>query len=329
MNEITAAAPPAPTLYAPMNIGQILDRTYRLTRANLWLFMGIAVVPTITIYAIMTAAMGPILVEFVRAGARGGSPPAFPVFPIAALAFASNLLPVPVFALYMSAAAHAATQADLGVKVTFRQSYTLACRRFGRSLWLMVLLVLYVYGPLLLVGGLIGGGALLIRHGARGGPAPEALFLLIPLAVLFYFAFLVYCVLIMLRFAFAYPASVAEDIPAWRALNRSTALTCGARGRIFLVLLVVYAAAYLVSIVGIALFFILGAIGAFAAISAHVTVSSPAFYVLIGIAITLYLLVMTVYASFLYAAFNTALAVLYHEQRRRKDSVPAAAPAPA
>ena len=119
--------------------------------------------------------------------------------------------------------------------------------------------------------------------------------------------------------------SVVEDLSARAALKRSSGLTCGARGRIFLVLLVVYAAAYAVIMVGVAVFLFLGTLGAFAAISAHVAAGSPVFFILIGVAIAFYLIVMVIYASFAYAALNAALAVLYHDQRLRKDGV---APAP-
>ncbi len=322
-------ASPPPAYYPPMTFGQTLDRVYRLMRASLGPFMGIAAAPFAAVYCFMAAAMGVMFFEIFRSAAEQGSPLPHSLYaPMAVFAIAVDLLPIPVYALYMSAGAFASTQADLGLKVTFRQSYAAAWQRFGRSLWLIVLLILYIYGPILLVGGCMGGAALLMVHGAHGGAPPDALFLLIPLAALFYIAFLVYAVLMILRFAFVFPAIVQEEIPARAALRRSAALTRGARGRIFLVLLVVYAAAYALCLVCVfALFFVVG-IGAFMAISAHVTPGSAAFVVLIALAVLVYLAVMIVYASFAYAAINTALAVLYHEQRRRKDgAAPAQLPA--
>jgi hypothetical protein len=71
----------------------------------------------------------------------------------------------------------------------------------------------------------------------------------------------------------------------------------------------------------VAVFCFVGALVALIAVLAHVTACSPAFYVLIGLAILGYLLVLIATCLFSYAAFTTALAVLYHDQRVRKDGL--------
>jgi hypothetical protein len=86
-------------------------------------------------------------------------------------------------------------------------------------------------------------------------------------------------------------------------------------------MLVVYALTYLVSLVCVAVFCVVGALVAIMAILAHVTVGSLAFYFLIGLAVLGYLLIMIASCLFSYAAFTTALAVLYHDQRLRKDGL--------
>jgi len=86
-------------------------------------------------------------------------------------------------------------------------------------------------------------------------------------------------------------------------------------------MLVVYALTYLVSMVCVAVFCFVGALVAFIAILAHVTVGSTAFYILIGLAVLGYLLIMIASCLFSYAAFTTALAVLYHDQRLRNDGL--------
>jgi hypothetical protein len=304
-----------------MTIGQILDRVFRLTRAYWRLFAGIAAVPAAAVMAPSCAVMAWWMITIIRlATTQPTMPPHIPVY-FAFLFILVDLIPIPVFALYVPAGIYAAVQANLGMKVTFRQAYAEAWRRYGRYLWLMVLIFLYIAGPLMVLAVLIGGGAFLITHGAQPGSAPAALFLLIPAAILAYLGFFVYCILIMLRFAVAFPAAVAEGLSARAALRRSTTLTCGARGRIFLVMLVVYAAMYVASMAIMIAFTVMGSVGALAAMAAHVTVGSAAFYLLIALAAVIYLLLMVVYAAFTYAAMNAALAVIYHDQRWRKDGV--------
>jgi len=58
----------------------------------------------------------------------------------------------------MPAASFAAMQADRGVVVSFRQAYRVAWSRFGRSLWLMILMVLCIMIPIMVVGALLAGG---------------------------------------------------------------------------------------------------------------------------------------------------------------------------
>jgi hypothetical protein len=99
-------------------------------------------------------------------------------------------------------------------------------------------------------------------------------------------------------------------------------------GRIFLVMLVVYAILYAVELVCILVFVILAALVAFIAVSAHVTVCSPAFFILVGLGVFGYALVIGVCVLVGYSGFTTALAVLYHDQRLRNDGVASQTPTP-
>jgi len=122
-----------------------------------------------------------------------------------------------------------------------------------------------------------------------------------------------------LRFALAFPASVSEDLPAWASLMRSAKLTKGAKGRVFLVLLVVYAVSYVVNLILMLVYFLVGGVGAAVAVLSHVTQNSPAFFILIGLAGLGYLLVILLCVMFSYAAYTTVLSVLYRDQRLRID----------
>jgi hypothetical protein len=312
--------------FRPMALGEILDRTSRLMRAHWRVFTGIAVVPAAIIMLPTYGLMAWFLIAlWPRIFAQGGALPHFPIYLPILFVAVGNLLPIPVFALYVPAGIYAAVQANLGAKVTLHDAYAVAWRHYGRYLWLMVLVIVYVAGPFILAAALIGGGALLMVHGAQPGSIPTGVYMLIPAAILSYLGFLVYSILMMLRFAVAYPACVVEDLPAPAALRRSTSLTCGARGRIFAAMLVVYAVVYAASMVVMIAVGIVGSLGALAATAAHVAAGSPAFFLLIGLAAIFYLTFMIVYAGFTYAAMTTVLAVIYHDQRWRKDGVAATA----
>lgn len=319
MHESSESLAPALAPNVPMTFGQILDRTYRLMQKHYRLFLGIAAVPAAALLVLvgsmlgaMFAALGPQII------AKSTAPPAFPPwFPIVFICLYPLILLV--YALYLPAACFASTQADRGVTVSFRQAYRVAWSRFGRSLWLIVLCILILVGPILVIAALIAAAAVLMHHGTVSGSGPAYAFFLIPLLVLLYLGILVYSVLMMLRFAVAYPACIEEDLPAWKALQRSASLTSGAKGRIFLVLLVVYAVIYAVEIVCILVFLLLASLVAFAAMVAHVAVGTPAFFTLVGLGIFGYAVVIGACILLSYAAFTTALAVLYHDQRLRKD----------
>jgi uncharacterized membrane protein len=304
-----------------MTFGQIFDRTFPLMRDNLRLFLGIAAVPCSAIFLVFGAVMGFMLLEIgPEIAHKAASPPAIPIYSAIFICVAYVIFPV-IYALYMPAASYAATQADLGIAVTFREAYAVAWRRFGRYLWLMILGTLYMLVPVAACAAVIGLGALLLHFTIGPGSGGFMPLALIPLGVLLYIAALVCSILILLRISLAYPACVVEELPAWSSLQRSVQLTKGAKGRIFLVLLVVYALTYLVSLVCIAVFCVVGSLTALVAMLAHVTVGSPAFFILTGLAVLGYLLILIASCLFSCAAFTTALAVLYHDQRLRKDGL--------
>jgi hypothetical protein len=320
---ISTAAPAPP---GALTFGQILDRVYRLMRTHLKLFVGIASVPAAAVF-LFTAAMMSLVAKMTWEQMAGNPtlPPVFPpYFPLMMLIGEPLLLLV--FALYLPAAIHAAVQADLGLTVTFREAYRAAWSRFGRYLWLMILWTLYLMVPIVVVAAAIGVPTVLM-HVARGtAPSSGFPFFLIPIIVLIYLCIIVYSILIMLRFALAYPASVEENLTAWAALRRSAQLTRGAKGRIFLAILVVYAAVYAVQLLCMLVLGVVASLVALGAVIAHVTMGSPAFFTLVGLGVLGYVLTIVVTTLLAYSALTTLLAVLYHDRRRRTESI---SPAPA
>jgi hypothetical protein len=132
----------------------------------------------------------------------------------------------------------------------------------------------------------------------------------------------------MLRFALAFPACVVEDLSAWASMQRSAKLTRGAKGRIFLVILVIYAALYAAMMVIELVALLLGAVGAIVMMILHAHVTAPWSYIGIGLILICAFAFMVLFISLTYAVLVAALAVLYHDQRLRKD-VPLAPPAQA
>jgi hypothetical protein len=304
-----------------MTFGQIFDRTYRLMRNNLRLLLSIAAVPSAAIFVVIGIVFGVMSAEIIPQIIHQTTAPVAPPYYLLIFIFTTYLIFPVIYALYLPAASYAATQADLGVAVTFREAYAVGWHRFGRYLWLMILGTLYMIAPVAACALIIGLVALLLHFTMGASSSGFMPLALIPLGVLLYIAAVVCSILILLRISLAYPACVVEELPACNSLKRSIQLTKGAKGRIFLVMLVVYALTYLVSMVCVAVFCFVGALVAFIAILAHVTVGSTAFYILIGLAVLGYLLIMIASCLFSYAAFTTALAVLYHDQRLRNDGL--------
>lgn len=316
----------APLPPGALTFGQILDHVYRLMRTHLKLFLSIAGVPAVAVFLFMAALMSfEVKIFWGLMAANPTPPPVFPPYLMPIMLIGEPLLLL-VCALYLPAAIYAAIQADLGVTVTFREAYRAAWSRFGRYLWLMILWTLYLVVPIVVVVAAIGVPTALMFHAAGTASSSSFPFFLIPIIVLLYLCIIVYAILISLRFALAYPACVEENLTAWAALQRSAQLTRGAWGRIFLAILVVYAAVYAVQIVCMLVLGLVASLVALGAMLAHVTTGSPAFFTLVGLGVLGYVLTIVVTTLLAYSALTTVLAVLYHDQRLRKAST---SPAPA
>jgi hypothetical protein len=145
---------------------------------------------------------------------------------------------------------------------------------------------------------------------------------LFPLESALQMAVLVAGFIVALRFSLAFPASVIEDLTAWQAIKRSGILTRGAKGRIFLVLLVIYAATYLAILLLMCGAAVVGAIGFFVWSGMHLHLSTPAIWILAVLAGVAFLSLMVLFMACAWAGYTTALAVLYNDQRMRIDGAP-------
>lgn len=325
MNDSAAPASLEPPNPIPMTFGQILDRIYRLMRSNFKLFTGIAAVPAgatlLMIALVFSVALLPVITQQPNhADLRALFWILMPAI------FIVMLLSMAVFALYLAASIHAASQAHLGLKTTFRESYSVAWKRGGRYLWLMFLVYLIAFAPLL-IAELVMVVPMGLLSMSKTTP-PTAFIVIFPLAMLLFLAASVYGVIMALRLSLAFPASLAEDVTAWAAIRRSGQLTQGAKGRIFLVLLVIYALAYAAEMVGLVLLTVIIGVGALAMAALHVQLASVAGVIGAGLAAICFLGFIFLWTALIWSAFSTSFAVLYHDQRLRKDGPPPA-PLPA
>jgi len=312
------AAPASPR---SKTIGEVLDRTYRLTRSYFKLLVGIAAIPSGIVLVLVFSLEAALWIPMIRQWPNPPSPEAMlhaltpaiivPVF----VGFA--LLSLAIFSIYLAAASYASTKADSAVKVTLHEAYRLACRRGGRHLWLLVLCYLYAFLPLLIVELSAFLGVSAFVHGSI--KATPAMYLLIPLAVLLYLAAIVYGILMGLRLSLAFPASIEENLPARAAIKRSFQLVRGAKGRIFLVILVIYAAIYAAMLVLELVAILLGVVGFFVMMALHAHLTAPWSYIGIGLIGICAFAGMVLFISVIYASLVAALAVLYHDQRLRNE----------
>jgi hypothetical protein len=307
-----------PAMPYPMTFGKILDRIFGLMRSQLKLFIAVSTVPAVAMILMMALffaiAFVPIFSQLPKQPDpqqmfRLFLPSMFFIMPLSLL----------VFALYLAASIHAAMQANLGIPITFREAYQVAWKRIGRYLWLLFLIYIIAFLPMLVMELVMIVPMQLFAMGKSGPLTP--LVYLIPLEMLLFIAALVYGVIIAMRLSLAFPASLAEDLTARAALRRSGQLTQGAKGRIFLVLLVIYALGYAAEMVGIMALGAVVGIGALAMAACGVQMPSVAGTIGIVLASLCFVAFLYFWMALLWSAFSASFAVLYHDQRLRKDGL--------
>ncbi|MGA9668883.1 MAG: hypothetical protein WBQ94_06720 [Terracidiphilus sp.] len=227
----------------PSTLGEILDRTVQLYRSRFPVFFGIAAVPTAIVVVFASAAF--LFYAWFGSSGAGGTtsnpdPAAAVLVGLAFIAIAFVAVPMffAVTALASAALNHAAARAYFGEKTTIRDAYKAVWTRGWRYIWLYLLQVLIVIAAPLAVWFvliLISAGGLALAQAAGMGFTGGALVGL--LTVLVALGLVAYCIWMALRLSLAFPACVVEQTPAWPALKRSTSLSGGTRGRIFLLYL--------------------------------------------------------------------------------------------
>ncbi len=293
----------------PANLGEILDRTASLYRSRFLVFVGIGAIPA---GGILLFAGSGLLIS-----ARVGSadPITAAVMGLAILGLV--LLAVPVClgltALGSGALSHAASLTFLGERITIRGAYRAAWSRGWRYVGLLSLEILFLAvipftAWILLVAGL----AVLAALGRRVGVGdlinvPGALLLIVGAALVAYFFWM------LLRICLAFSASVVEQIGAWAALKRATALSKGTRGRMLVLYLLCAVLSWVVSLVM--------TVPAMIVLSLIPQLNTPQHQQTIG-ALFLFLMYGASFASQAFTKPVSAIALIlfYYDQRIRKEA---------
>ncbi len=294
------------TTLRPLSLGEILDRTAQLYRENFVLFAGIAAVyaGVMLVFNLLQIGMSELL----------GALHMMHQLQLASLVYVIVIFPL---ALIVAGAAMAANNravawVNLGEPATIRGAYKSILPRMGRYLWLMTIAAFIVYLPFAVI---FGAYSLLIffyvrpkgvlAHAAGADPQAAVIFGIATIAlILLSLPAVVYAVIMALRYSLAVPACVVENLKARKALRRSVELSRGARGRIFVLgLLIIFIQIGLVAVSQI--FFIIAAVKHHGLLPAWLQVAQQ----IIGFFTN----------SFIGPMYATGLTLFYYDQRIRKE----------
>lgn len=230
----------------PLNLGEILDRTADLYRSRFLFFVGIAAIFAAAMLAVQLINLGVVhLIGYPQI------PPHLQWVYLASLGV--NYLLISLIAgLSIAAFNRAVAWIYLGKPATISAAVSSIFARIGRYLWVMAIAIFFAWGPLAAIYGVLfgiiftsgfGGDALgMTNQNTTMGPGAMTGFVvgMLLVFVLLIPAF-IYGVFMWLRYSLATPACVVEELPAGKAIRRSIDLSRGARGRIFVLWLLVFA----------------------------------------------------------------------------------------
>jgi uncharacterized membrane protein len=188
----------------------------------------------------------------------------------------------------------------------------------GRYFWLQILRALIVSIPIVILIAILAATGVLSVLGHRDS---NAALVMVPAMLLGEIGGLVWAVLVFIRIALAFPAAIGEDLTAWRAIRRSFELTRGAKGRIFVVGLVLvflnYAGVFVLEIVLMAIV----AVGLLVGALLHLSI---AWAIGGGCVVGIVLLAgLMLWSSIGWSALCIGTAALYRDQRLRAEGAAA------
>ncbi len=233
----------------PLSLGEVLDRTFALYRSRFWLFASIAAIAAAVQVAVQAISLTTVHALLRSAPLYGAGQPARAgalgeLLQAQAGAYLAALVYFLVAAVTQAATSLAMSEVYLGRPASAGAALRVALQRWyrwiGIALWqagsFLWLPLLGLLPGLLLIGlGTRGGNRVLVGVGA----------VVLVAAVLGGF---VGGLLFYLRNALAVPAAIVERLTIRPAMRRSRVLAAGAKGRIFVVLLI---AGCLYTVVGV------------------------------------------------------------------------------
>ncbi len=312
---------PQPNVYGPLTPSQMFERTANLLRENSKLFFGIVAV-----------VAG---IEIVVGGVLGGSglwmrrsamdaAPMMKALIITPLALLGALL-IYIFTQIIQGALFLAADAKLaGVLTSVGEACRLAAEKAWRLVGISILVALRILGYILLLD--FAAGVLLFMvalafggfshmagqvpfHFGRGTSlGVEVFFVLFLLALLvIYLGILIW---VVVRYAVAIPAALAEDLPVTEAIRRSIHLTRGSKGRLYALFLVIMGVWIVITAITLPLQLMSAHVG-----SAHTTHLPGA-----ALGFNLVVSIIKILIGWALTAFvGVALALCYYDLRVRKE----------
>jgi hypothetical protein len=274
----------------PSSLGEILDRTAQMYRSHFLLYFGIA---SISYAAVLVLSLLADVLMYSRTHANAVRLDRITVSAGVGTALFS-MLPV---AIAMAAVMHAVARNYLGHTCTIREAYVSVGRRWYRYILILLAMDTYAVLPIAALAIVIGVASVLLPAGTTRG-------VVIGLAVVMIFVAIFVVCWWLLRWALAIPASLMEDLTVHRALKRSSVLTKGGIGRIFVMLLLVVAVMMVIQYaIQIPMFILLWKSRGVPTLTTRTVASLGTF----------------LSGSFVLPIYSIALTLFYYDQRIRKE----------
>jgi hypothetical protein len=211
----------------PSSLGEILDRTAQMYRSHFLLYFGIAGISYAGILVLS-------LLADVLFHSRAHTNTRVFIGLSAGVGIVIALLTILPVAIAMAAVMHAVARNYLGQTCTIREAYVNVGRRWYRYILILVAMDTYAVLPIAVLMGIMIVPAVFLPAGVSRG-------IIVGLMVIVMLAGMCVAVWWLLRWALSVPASLMENLTVHRALKRSSVLTKGGIGRIFVMLLLVVA----------------------------------------------------------------------------------------
>jgi len=230
------------TTTPPLSLGEILDRSVQLYRRNFLLFMGIAMLPS-AFDVLISGGLGIFFTSRAPALQTSANGEVLALFLLVLALFFLIGLPLLMagISLGLSALTHAAFLQNRGESPTVRSSYAYAFKHFWRYLGVLGFQFLFAaIIPGAAFSGIFFIGAMATALVATTGAGKPIAFVFGLVLLLLGLAAVVVAVWIWLRYSLAFPVCITEQRKAWPCMQRSSQLSKGSLGRIFVMYLLVF-----------------------------------------------------------------------------------------